>query len=162
MTISSDGGNVSGAGFKVILTAFRSGKVVQYENEHVVKRFSLANKSHPCNPDDDEYLCHQGDCISSLLLCDGVSHCLDGSDESPVHSCRRNVLGFIEDDRILNEQNQRRIRQHQQWRGILIVAFLLIIFLAFLFFMIYLLCRRCFQSTNLFNECMSSSFETID
>jgi hypothetical protein len=30
-----------------------------------------ANKTHPCDPNDDEFLCHNSECISSLLLCDG-------------------------------------------------------------------------------------------
>lgn len=65
--------------------------------------FRLANKTHPCDPTNDEYRCQTGECISTQLLCDSksnstnfllmflsssdVQHCLDGSDESPRYSC---------------------------------------------------------------------------
>ncbi|CAF0905439.1 unnamed protein product [Rotaria sordida] len=126
---STDGGNVNGLGFKLILTAFR-----------------YQNKIHPCDQNNDEFLCNNGDCISSLLLCDGIAHCLDGSDEIPNLSCISN----IEESRNNNNNNKANhramIAKHQQWRGILIIAFLLIIFIVFVLFMAYFICRRCIDS----------------
>ncbi|CAF4600250.1 unnamed protein product, partial [Rotaria sp. Silwood2] len=126
---STDGGNVNGLGFKVILTAFR-----------------LPNKTHPCDQNDDEFLCNNGDCISSLLLCDGVAHCLDGSDEIPNRSCTSNIEESINN---LNIQANHRamIAKHQHWRGVLIIAFLLIIFIVFILFVAYFICRRCVGSS---------------
>ncbi|CAF1144680.1 unnamed protein product [Rotaria sp. Silwood1] len=126
---STDGGNVYGLGFKVILTAFRS-----------------PNKTHPCDRNDDEFLCNNGDCISSLLLCDGITHCLDGSDEIPNHSCILNIEDSINNLNI-KANHRAMIAKHQHWRGILIIAFLLIIFIVFILFVAYFICRRCVDSS---------------
>jgi hypothetical protein len=66
----TDGGNVSGLGFKVVLTAFRYRKFNFILNINTNIYF-LANKTHPCESNDDEYLCNSRECISSLLKCDG-------------------------------------------------------------------------------------------
>ncbi|CAF1442547.1 unnamed protein product [Rotaria sp. Silwood1] len=116
---STDGGNVNGQGFKVVLTAFR-----------------YPNKTHPCDSNNEEFLCRSKECISSLLLCDGVPHCLDNSDELSDRSCASKSLNSELNNRITTSK-----RQH--WRGILIAAFLLIILFVFILFMIYLICRRC-------------------
>lgn len=31
----------------------------------------IANKTHPCDSNNEEYLCNSRECISSLLSCDG-------------------------------------------------------------------------------------------
>jgi len=122
---STDGGNVSGLGFKVILTAFR-----------------YPNKTHPCDPNNEEYLCSSRECISSLLLCDGVPHCLDGSDEVPYRSCISGVAEPLNNGNMeLNTRVTTSKRQH--WRGVLIAAFLLIILIVFILFMAYFIFRRC-------------------
>lgn len=121
---STDGGNVSGQGFQVVLTAFRT-----------------PNKTHPCDPNNDEYYCQSGECISSQLLCDGVQHCLDGSDEPPRYSC---ISSLAEPLNIGQIQLTTTLpaSKRQQWRGVVIVAFLLIILIVFVLFLIYFLCRR--------------------
>ncbi|CAF3547995.1 unnamed protein product [Rotaria sordida] len=120
---STDGGNVSGLGFKVVLTAFRN-----------------PNKTHPCDLNNEEFLCRSRECISSVLLCDGVPHCLDGSDELPDRSCVSKSLN-IESKNPTTIPTTTSKRQH--WRGIVIAAFLLIILVVFILFMVYLICRRC-------------------
>ncbi len=35
------------------------------------------------------FTCNNGECIQNVLLCDGVRHCQDGSDET--HQCVQNV-----------------------------------------------------------------------
>ncbi|CAF1581643.1 unnamed protein product [Rotaria magnacalcarata] len=122
---STDGGNVNGLGFKIILTAFRP-----------------PNKTHPCDQYDDEFLCSNGDCISNALLCDGVAHCLDGSDEIPNESCVSNADGSKLNPNI-NTKRRALIAKHHHWRGILIIAFLLIIFIVFVLFLVYFICRHC-------------------
>ncbi|CAF0745051.1 unnamed protein product [Adineta ricciae] len=122
---STDGGNVSGLGFKVVLTAFRS-----------------ANKTDPCDELNDEFLCNNQECISNLLLCDGVPHCLDGSDESPYRLCTPNTAESSNTES--NSRSATSKRPH--WRGILIAAFLLIILSVFILFVVYFLCSRCVRS----------------
>ncbi|UJR32087.1 hypothetical protein I4U23_019555 [Adineta vaga] len=122
---STDGGNVNGHGFKVVLTSFR-----------------YPNKSHPCDSTDEEFSCFNGDCISSLLLCDGVPHCLDGSDELLNQSCLIHSSESI--NRINNESDKQHhlIHKYNQWRGILIITFFLIILVVFTIFMVYFFCHR--------------------
>ena len=67
----TDGGNVSGLGFKVVLTAFRDRKSKFSFISTVDFDCILANKTHPCETNYDEYLCRSKECISSLLKCDG-------------------------------------------------------------------------------------------
>ncbi|CAF3327704.1 unnamed protein product [Rotaria socialis] len=118
----TDGGNVSGLGFKVVLTSFRT-----------------PDKTHPCDSNNEEFLCQSGECISSLLICDGVPHCSDGSDELPDRSCTSKFLNSGN----LDANNRASTSKRQHWRGILIAAFLLIILAVFILFMAYLICRRC-------------------
>ncbi|CAF1016326.1 unnamed protein product [Adineta steineri] len=123
---TSDGGNVNGLGFRVVLTSFRS-----------------PNKTHPCDPNDEEFPCENGDCISSLLLCDGIEHCLDGSDESTNLLCNSNNMKPSIQTNIESKPSPGETT-YQQWRGILILIFFFIIFLVFALFIIYFLCRRCY------------------
>ncbi|CAF1175906.1 unnamed protein product [Adineta steineri] len=139
---TSDGGNVNGLGFRVVLTSFRS-----------------PNKTHPCDSNDEEFPCENGDCISSLLLCDGncfdllflltisykigIEHCLDGSDESTNLLCNSNNMKPSKQTNIESKPSSGETT-YQQWRGILILIFFFIIFLVFALFIIYFLCRRCY------------------
>ncbi|CAF1214171.1 unnamed protein product [Adineta ricciae] len=120
---STDGGNVNGLGFKVVLTSFH-----------------YPSHLHPCDSTDDEFLCGNGECISSSLLCDGVPHCLDGSDEGYNHSCSVRSTDSVNH---MTPDKYPPLPKYQQWRGILIIAFFLIILFVFILFTIYFLCRRC-------------------
>ena len=82
----------------------------------------------------------------------GVPHCLDGSDEIEDRYCQVKPDDSLEHQR--SEFNRRaQLKRYQHWRGIVIVAFLLIIFMAFSIFMVYLLCQRCCQTSDyLINE----------
>lgn len=150
-----------GAGFRVALTSFRYRKHSKSNADRSRLCRLLANYTHRCDPDDDEFLCHNGECISRSLRCDGkesplmmsstlslnlgVAHCLDGSDESAHASCPSHV---IETATTVNVAPAKYafLSKSQHWRGILIVAFFLLIFAVFIFFMIYFLCRRCCTS----------------
>lgn len=163
---STDGGNVSGVGFKVVLTAFRLGKKTKKKKKNDMSFLLQRTKLIRVIPMMKNFNVIRA--IVSVVRCCatvkinvtlkilkitdfflsslGVQHCLDGSDENPLRSCRRNAFGLIDDDQRLETfRHDKRIRQHQQWRGILIVAFLLIILFAFAFFLLYLVCRRCFS-----------------
>jgi hypothetical protein len=134
---STDGGNVSGLGFKVVLTAFR-----------------YPNKTHPCESNNDEYLCRSRECISSFLKCDGVPHCLDGSDELPCSSS-------VSESGNMESMNRQTISKRQNWRGILIAAFLLIILVVFVLFMVYFICRRCINPSVPLNNSEGKNYATI-
>ncbi|UJR14665.1 hypothetical protein I4U23_001658 [Adineta vaga] len=125
---STDGGNVNGGGFKVVLTAFR-----------------FPNKTNPCDEINDEFLCNNQECISNLLLCDGIHHCLDGSDEAPYRLCTSNAAESP-NSRNTEPINRSSTSKPQHWRGILIAAFLLIILSVFILFMVYFVCRRFVRS----------------
>jgi hypothetical protein len=72
----------------------------------------------------------------------GVAHCSDGSDEISNPACMSNIVEPL-NNKTIESKNRAMITKHHQWRGILIVAFLLIILIVFTIFMIYLICRRC-------------------
>ena len=53
------------------------------------------------------------------------------------------------------------ISKRQNWRGVVIAAFLLIIFVVFVLFTIYFICRRCFNSEGSLTNGKSTNYATI-
>jgi len=51
---------------------------LEFEMTYIVRRVVIAVSDVDCKA---KYLCDSGECISGKLLCDGVWHCRDGSDE---------------------------------------------------------------------------------
>lgn len=76
---------------------------------------------------------------------------MDGSDESSHAHCTSNRNQSKPN---FDPELKRRalMAKHQHWRGILIIAFLLIIFSVFVVFLIYFVCRYCMDSTITFDE----------
>ena len=98
----------------------------------------------------------------------GVPHCLDGSDEPPYESCSSSMWRRIScekrlSDCSIDEPTTLRVTpsKRQNWRGILIAAFLLLIFVVFVFFTIYFLCRRCFQTEVTLTSGKGKNYATI-
>jgi hypothetical protein len=78
----------------------------------------------------------------------------------PNPACNPNIGGSL--NTITSDLNHRaKITKHQHWRGILIVAFLLIIFIAFTIFTAYFICRRCIQSSIPLNNNEKKNYATI-
>jgi hypothetical protein len=89
-----------------------------------------------------------------------VPHCSDGSDELPHRLCSsrtfHSLLIFDRNKFVIeidfedlgkswtSDTTTRPVtfRRHQ-WRGIVITAFVILIFIVFLLFTIYFICRRC-------------------
>ena len=57
--------------------------------------------------------------------------------------------------------NRMSTSKRQNWRGILIAAFLLIILVVFVLFMVYFLCRRCINPTVPLNNGERKNYATI-
>ena len=53
----------------MVLTGFRYRKFDSVDDDASLD--FLANKTHPCDSHNDEYLCSSRECISGLLKCDG-------------------------------------------------------------------------------------------
>lgn len=51
--------------------------------------------------------------------------------------------------------------KRQNWRGVLIAAFLLIIFVVFVLFTVYFICRRCFNSEGSLTNGKNTNYATI-
>ncbi len=86
---------------------------------------------------------------------------MDGSDEIPNRICNSNIGESLNTKNI--ETNRSTIlTKTQHWRGILMIAFLFLIFIAFILSMAYFLFRRCIQpSIPLINVERKNNYSTI-
>jgi hypothetical protein len=61
----------------------------------------------------------------------------------------------------MESMNRQTISKRQNWRGILIAAFLLIILVVFVLFMVYFICRRCINPSVPLNNSEGKNYATI-
>jgi heme/copper-type cytochrome/quinol oxidase subunit 2 len=61
----------------------------------------------------------------------------------------------------MESMNRQTISKRQNWRGILIAAFLLIILVVFVLFMVYFICRRCINPSVPLNNSERKNYATI-
>ena len=99
--------------------------------------------------------CHR--LISANL---GVAHCMDGSDEFVNRTCNLYPVEAATRVNVVSENDSLIIKSHQ-WRGILIIAFFLLIFVVFALFMIYFFCRRCCDSDQTSTRHTKKHYSTI-
>ena len=101
---------------------------------------------------------------------------MDGSDEQPYQSCTsskwnlakyiRNLISFTGDAESLSNdnmdlKNRLTASKRQNWRGVLIAAFLLIILVVFVLFTVYFVCRRCINPNVSLNSGERKNYATI-
>lgn len=72
-------------GFKLVITAIKDPSMFKLNLINSLKLIEIFLPEHACR----DFRCHVKEfCIHPDLLCDGINHCSDGSDESTGANCQ--------------------------------------------------------------------------
>lgn len=84
----TDGWGTDSNGFKLIITAIKNISMFQFFRYFHISFYRFHSFSPRSDHACKEFRCKSSEfCVSSDLVCDGINHCGDGTDESPHSLC---------------------------------------------------------------------------